>query len=99
MKRWKNMFQMKEQRKTSEKDRNRTEMNSPPSWLSGKGSTCRCRRPGSDPRIRKMPWRRKRQPAPVSLPGESHGQRRLVDYSPWGRQESGVGDQTHTPPN
>ena len=33
-----------------------------------------------------MPWRRKRQPTPVILPGESHGQRRLVSYSPWGRR-------------
>ena len=24
------------------------------------------------------------QPTPVFLPGESHGQRRLVSYSPWG---------------
>ena len=33
------------------------------------------------------PWRRKRQPAPVFLPGESHGQRSLVGDSPWGRKE------------
>ena len=30
-------------------------------------------------------WRRKWQPTPVFLPGESHGQRSLVGYSPWGR--------------
>ena len=30
-----------------------------------------------DPWIRKIPWRRKCQPAPVFLPGESHGQRSL----------------------
>ena len=30
------------------------------------------------------PWRRKRQPTPVFLPGKSHGQRHLVGYSPWG---------------
>ena len=29
-------------------------------------------------------WRRKWQPTPVSLPGESHGQRSLVGYSPRG---------------
>ena len=28
------------------------------------------------------------QPAPVFLPGESHGQRSLVGYSPWGCKES-----------
>ena len=31
----------------------------------------------------KIPWRREWQPTPVFLPGESHGQRRLVGYSPW----------------
>ena len=29
-------------------------------------------------------WRRAWQPTPVFLPGESHGQRSLVGYSPWG---------------
>ena len=29
-----------------------------------------------------------RQPTPVFLPGESHGQRILVDYSPRGLKES-----------
>ena len=32
-------------------------------------------------------WRRKWQPTPVFLPGESHGQRNLVGYSPGGRKE------------
>ena len=31
-----------------------------------------------------MHWRRKWQPTPVFLPGESHGQRSLAGYSPWG---------------
>ena len=35
----------------------------------------------------KIPWRRKWQPTPVFLPGESHGQRNLVGYSPWGQKE------------
>ena len=34
-----------------------------------------------NPWIRKIPWRREWQPTPVYLPGESHGQRRLVGYS------------------
>ena len=34
------------------------------------------------------PWRRAWQPTPVLLPGESHGQRSLVGYSPWGLRES-----------
>ena len=33
------------------------------------------------------PWRRKWQPTPVFLPGESHGWRSMVGYSPWGRKE------------
>ena len=36
----------------------------------------------------RFPWRRAWKPAPVFLPGESHGQRSLVGYSPWGRKES-----------
>ena len=31
-------------------------------------------------------WRRQWQPTPLLLPGKSHGQRRLVGYSPWGRK-------------
>ena len=41
-------------------------------------------RPRFDPWVGKVPWRRKCQPTPVFLPGKSHGQRSLVDYSPWG---------------
>ena len=36
--------------------------------------------------VREIPWIRKWQPTPVFLPGESHGQRTLVSYSPWGRE-------------
>ena len=36
------------------------------------------------------PQRRKWQPTPVFLPGEFHGQRNLVGYSPWGCKESGT---------
>ena len=31
-------------------------------------------------------WRRKWQPTPVFLPGESHGQRNLASRSPWSRK-------------
>ena len=34
--------------------------------------------------VRKIPWRREWQSTPVLLPGEFHGQRSLVGYSPWG---------------
>ena len=42
------------------------------------------------PWVRKIPWRRNWQSTPVFLPGKSHGQRSLVDYSPWGHKESDV---------
>ena len=32
------------------------------------------------------PLGEKRQPTPVFLPGESHGQRNLAGYSPWGQK-------------
>ena len=35
---------------------------------------------------REDPWRREWQPTPVFLPGEFHGQRSLVGYSPWARK-------------
>ena len=38
--------------------------------------------------VKKIPWRREWLPTPVFLPGESHGQRSLVGYSPWGHKES-----------
>ena len=37
-----------------------------------------------------MPWRREGQPTPVFLPGKFHGQKSLVDCSPWGLKESDV---------
>ena len=43
----------------------------------------RCR---FDPWVGKIPWRRKWQPTPVFLPGESRGQRSLAGHSPWGRK-------------
>ena len=43
-----------------------------------------CRPLRFDPWLRKIPWRRKWQPTPTFLPRESHGQRSLAGYSPWG---------------
>ena len=60
-----------------------------PWWFSGKEPTCKCRRPGFNPWIGKIPWRRKWQPTWVFLPGKSHGQRSLVGYSPWGCKRIG----------
>ena len=33
------------------------------------------------------PWRRKWQPTAVFLPGEFHGPKSLVGYSPWGHKD------------
>ena len=41
--------------------------------LSGKESAWQCRRPGLDPWVQKIPWRRDWQPTPVFLPGKSQG--------------------------
>ena len=54
-------------------------------WFSGKEPACQCRRHkrcGFNPWVRKIPWSRRWQLTPVSLPGESHGQRSLAGYSP-----------------
>ena len=58
-----------------------------PGGTSGQELTCQCRRhkrQGFHLWVRKIPWRRARQPSAVFLPGESHGQRSLAGYSPWG---------------
>ena len=55
-----------------------------PRRRSGKESACQCRRCRFDPWVRKILQSRKRKPAPGLLPGESHGQRSLAGYSPWG---------------
>ena len=39
-------------------------------------------------------WRRQWHPAPVLLPGKSHGQRSLVGCSLWGRTESDTPEAT-----
>ena len=68
-----------------------------PGGAHGKEHACQCRRHkrcGFKPWVRKIPWRRPWQPTPVSLPGESHGQRSLVGYSPRGHKESDTTEVT-----
>ena len=67
-----------------------------PGGASGKEPTCQCRseRCGFDPWVGKIPWRRAWQPTPVLLSRESHRQRSLVGYSPWGRKESDMTEKT-----
>ena len=62
-----------------------------PGGASGKEPACQCRRYKRcwlDPWIRKIPWKRAWQPPSVFMPGESHRQRSLVGYRPWGHKES-----------
>ena len=49
---------------------------------NSKESACNVGDLGFNPWVRKIPWRRKWQPTPVCLPGESHGQRSVAGYSP-----------------
>jgi len=68
-----------------------------PGGTSGKEPTCQFRRHKRhrfSPWIGKMPWRRAWQPTRVFLPGESHGQRSLEGYSPWGPKELGMTEVT-----
>ena len=66
-----------------------------PGGARGKEPAWQCRkhkRSEFDPWVREILWRRAWQPTPVFLPGESHGQKSLAGYSPWGHKES---DMTH----
>ena len=47
-----------------------------------------------DPWVGKIPWRRKWQPTPVFLPGESHGQRSLEGCSAESGTELDVAEVT-----
>ena len=58
-----------------------------PRWLSSKESICQ-----AGDTLPSLGWEdpleKAMAPTPVFLPGKSHGQRRLVGYSPWGPKES-----------
>ena len=54
-----------------------------------------CQRPRFDHYVRKIPLRRKWQPIPVFLPENSHRQRNLIGYSPWGLKELDTTEQLH----
>ena len=60
-----------------------------------KASACNAGDLGWIPGSGRLPWRRKGQPTPVLLPGESHGRRSLVGYSPGGQKESDTTEQLH----
>ena len=64
-----------------------------PWWFSWSRICLQCRRPGFDPWVGKIPWRRERLPTPVFWPRESHGL-----YSPWGHKESDTTEQLSLSP-
>ena len=64
-----------------------------PGGSDSKSFCLQLRRPGFDPWVGKIPWRRKWQPTSVLLPWKSHGRRSLVGYSPWGCKESDMTKQ------
>ena len=64
-----------------------------PGGSAGKESACNAGDPGSVPGLGRFPWRRAWQPTPVFFPGESHKQRSLAAYSPWGHKESDATEQ------
>ena len=66
-----------------------------PRWLSGKDSACQAGDAGSIPGTGRSP-RDGNQPTPIFLPEESHGQRSLKDYSPWGHTELDTTGHTNT---
>ena len=59
-----------------------------PLWFSWYRICLQCGRPGFDPWVRKIPWRRERLPTPVFWPGEFHEL-----YSPWGSKELDTTEQ------
>ena len=70
-----------------------------PGSASGKEPACQCRR-HSETWVWSLgwedPWRRAWKPTPVFLPGESHGQRSLVGYSPSCHEELDMNEQLST---
>ena len=67
-----------------------------PGASDSKESACNAGDPGVFPGS-EDPWRRESLPTPVFLPGEFHGQRSLVGYSPRGCKESGTTVRLHFP--
>ena len=59
-----------------------------PGSSEGKESDCNAGDQGAIPGLGRSPGEGNGKPTPVFLPGESHGQRRLMGYSPWGHKSS-----------
>ena len=59
----------------------------------GKDSACSAGDQGLIPGLGRSPGEGNGYPLTVFLPGESHGQRSLEGYSPWGSKESDMTEQ------
>ena len=66
-----------------------------PGGSDGKAFSPQCSRPGFNPWVGKISWRRTWQLTPVFLPGKSHGWRNLVGYSTCCHKESDMTEQLH----
>ena len=65
------------------------------SLVARKSRIClQCKRFEFNPWVGKILWRKKWQPTPVFLSGESRGQRCLAGYSLWGHKELGTTEAT-----
>ena len=68
-----------------------------PGGSEGKKSACHAGDPGLIPGSGRSPWRKKWQPTPVFLPGESHRQKSLAGYSPGNCKELDTIEQLTLP--
>ena len=66
-----------------------------PGGSDGKASGCNVEDPDSIPRSGRSPGGGHGNPLQYSCPGESHGQRSLAGYSPWGHKESDMTELLH----
>ena len=64
-----------------------------PGGSDGVESACNAGDPGSLSGWGRAPGKGNGYPTPVLLPGEFHGQRSLVGFSPWGHKEVDVTEQ------
>ena len=67
-----------------------------PGGSESKESVCNVGDMGSIPGFGRSPGGGHGNPHPVFLPGESHGQRSLAGYSPWGHKESDTTERLST---
>ena len=67
-----------------------------PWWLRWWGICLQCRRPGFNPWVGKIPWKRAWQPLQYFFLKNHHGQRSLVGSSPGSRKDSDMTEQIST---